>query len=158
MAFAASVSLRAELGHVCLYYGKPYITIDGYYYHKNRTGMKFAVLTTPMTADERASYQVIDGDHAYISRALDRERGELGRGVGVVTQEEMNEKSEKHPEHFAAPVLHDKPQRMAEKRAEWQLMKKMCPIGADDNEAKADAVEDKTDEAQAKRDAKDLFE
>lgn len=129
ISFAASVGLKAELGHVCLYFGQPYITIDGYYYHKNRTGAAWAVLTAPMTKSERISYQITEGSHAFIARALTAGGDELARGIGIITPEEMNEKSAKHPEHFAAPIVHDKPQRMAEKRAEWQLLKKMVPLG-----------------------------
>lgn len=131
VGFANSIGLNLLLGHVCLYFGQPYITIDGYYYLKNARGERFAVCATPMTPAERKSYLITEGSHAFIARALTASGDELGRGIGIITPEEMNEKSERHPEHFAAPIVHDKPQRMAEKRAEWQLLKKMVPLGAD---------------------------
>lgn len=129
--FADSVHLKAFLGHVCLYFGKPYITIDGYYYLKNKLGLGFAVCTFPMTPKERTSYQIADGDHAYLARAITSEGDVLNAGIGIVTLKEMSEKSRKNPESFAAPVVHNKPQIMAEKRAEWQLMQKMIPLGVD---------------------------
>ena len=129
VAFAGSVGLMAYLGHVCLYFGKPYVTIDGYYYRKATNHLPFAVSCLPMTDEERKSYQVTEGSHAFIARALSAGGDELNRGVGIITPEEMSEKSARNPEHFAAPLLHDKPQRMAEKRAEWQLLRKMIPLG-----------------------------
>ena len=128
--FADSLDLRAFLGHVCLYRGLPYVTIDGYYYRKHAMRLGFAVLTDPMTTQERQSYQVGEGDHAFLARAMTLGGDEIGRGIGIVTKEEMNEKSRRDPSKFSAPVVHDKPQRMAEKRAEWQLLKKMVPLGA----------------------------
>ena len=127
--FADSVSLKAYLGHVCLYFGKPYITIDGYYYLKSTMHLGFVVSTAPMTEAERKSYQVGDGDYAYLARALTKGGDVLNTGIGIITMTEWLEKSKKHPEQFAAPVVHNKPQIMAEKRAEWQLMQKMIPLG-----------------------------
>lgn len=130
-AFAQSVGLSAFLGHVCLYFGKPYVTIDGYHYWKNKHGSSFAVSCMPMTESERLLYMVTEGSHAFIARALTAGGDELARGIGIITLEEMSEKSRKNPENFAAPIVHNKPQRMAEKRAEWQLLRKMCPLGAE---------------------------
>ena len=127
--FAESVSLKAYLGHVCLYFGKPYITIDGYYYLKNVLRLGFVVTTMPMTHEERLSYMVPEGNHAYLARAITKGGDVLNTGIGIVTMEEINEPSKKHPDQFAAPVVHNKPQIMAEKRAEWQLMQKMVPLG-----------------------------
>jgi hypothetical protein len=156
--FATSVGLKAPLGHVCLYYGNPYVTIDGYYYLKNKGALKFAVCCMPMDQDERFAYQVTEGSHAFIARAISLGGDELNRGIGIITPEEMSEKSKKNPEHFAAPIVHDKPQRMAEKRAEWQLLKKMIPLGAERLEAGMKAVEDLEKKAAAEEDAKHLWE
>ena len=157
--FAESVSLKAYLGHVCLYFGKPYITIDGYYYLKNVMHLGFAVATAPMTPEERISYMVTEGSHAYLARALTRGGDEIARGIGIVTAEEINEPSRKHPEQFAAPVVHNKPQIMAEKRAEWQLMQKMIPLGIKPSpvETKPHAPSPTPDEKQFERDMQ-LFE
>jgi hypothetical protein len=156
--FAHSISLKAELGHVCLYYGNPYVTVDGYHYLKHARELPFAVIALPMTQQERKSYQVTEGSHAFIARAISRGGDEIARGIGIITPEEMSEKSERHPEHFAAPIVHDKPQRMAEKRAEWQLLRKMVPLGAE-NPPPADAPERSPKKiADAKSDAEILWE
>ena len=129
--FADTIRLKAFLGHVCLYHGKPYITIDGYYYLKNKLGLPFAVITAPMTLAERKSYMIGEGDHAYLARAITSGGDTLNTGIGIVTLEEMETKSKKNPESFAAPVVHNKPQIMAEKRAEWQLLQKMISLRVD---------------------------
>ena len=80
--FADSVNLKAYLGHVCLYFGKPYITINGYYYLKNVMKLSFVVSCLPMTYEERVSYMVTEGSHAYLARAITRGGDELARGIG----------------------------------------------------------------------------
>lgn len=129
--FAADIGLKFHLGHVCLYQGHPYITIDGYYYLKNQRGYAFAVHTAPMTDKQRTAYRVGEGDHAYIAEAITAGGDVLNRGIGIVTADEMNKPSKNNPDSFAAPVVHNKPQIMAEKRAEWQLLQKMVPLGVD---------------------------
>jgi hypothetical protein len=131
ITFASDVDLKAELGHVCLYFGKPYVTMDGYWYRKFQTHADFVVSCMPMTKEERKSYMVGEKDFAFIARALTTGGDELNRGIGILTDSEINEKSAKHPENFAAPVAHDKPQIMTEKRATWQLLRKMIPLGAE---------------------------
>lgn len=157
--FAESVSLKAYLGHVCLYFGKPYVTIDGYYYLKNALHYLFAVATAPMTPEERVSYMVTEGSHAYLARALSRGGDEIARGIGIVTLEEIEKPSKSKPTEFAAPVVHNKPQLMAEKRAEWQLMQKMIPLGVKPSAAEPTPREPspKPDEQQFERDMQ-LFE
>lgn len=126
--FAEGLSLSAFLGHVCLYHGKPYITIDGYYYSNNRREKPFGIATRPMTKEEKRDYMVEDATHAYIAEAwLEGEKVNT-TGVGYVTAGELGQKSERHPAHFRAPVVHSHPQRMAEKRAEWQLLRKLIPL------------------------------
>ncbi len=128
VTWAESVGLNARLGHVCLYYGKPYPTIDGYYYilHKRDTMIK--VGSRPCNAFEREGLQVKKGDHAWITEGWLGDTKLPTVGYGIVTLDEINEKSEKSPGEFRAPVAHDHPQRMAEKRSEWQLLRKIVPL------------------------------
>jgi len=156
--FAESVNLKAYLGHVCLYFGKPYVTIDGYYYLKNVLGYKFAIATAPMTPEERVSYMVAEGSHAYLARALTRGGDEIARGIGIVTAEEINEPSKKHPDQFASPVVHNKPQIMAEKRAEWQLMQKIIPLGVKPKPEEEQPEKTLPDTERAEKDIATFFE
>ena len=126
--FANTLGLSAYLGHVCLYHGKPYIGIDGYYYLNNKRHHPYRIAARPMSKEEKITYMIEKATHAYIAEAwLDGERVAT-HGIGYVTTSEINEKSERNPEHFRAPVVHNHPQRMAEKRAEWQLLRKLIPL------------------------------
>lgn len=126
--WGARIGLNAHLGHVCLYFGKPYVTIDGYYYLMSKEPTQLTVGTRPFNSNERKSYQIADGDYAWIAEAwLARDKLQTV-GIGIVTQDEIEGKSIRHPDEFRAPVVHDHPQRMAEKRAEWQLFRKLIPL------------------------------
>jgi hypothetical protein len=125
VAWGESLGLKPYLGHVCLYYGSPYVTIDGYYYKLNENVNELSIGTRPLTAQERIDYQVPEGSHAWIAESWQGKNKLPTTGFGLVTLEEINEKSKKTPNEFRAPVVHGHPQRMAEKRAEWQLLRKL---------------------------------
>ena len=122
------LGLKPYLGHVCLYFGKPYITIDGYYYLLNKSESGMITGTRPLNPEERQSYQIAEGDIAFIAEAWTKEQKLSVTGLGIVTREEIEGKSTRRPEEFRAPVVHSHPQRMAEKRAEWQLLRKLIPL------------------------------
>jgi len=126
--WAANINLNAYLGHICLYHGKPYITIDGYYYLNHKREQPYVIGLVPMNDIDRMAFALGDNDYGYIAEAwLGKERIQT-TGVGIITHEEMTTKSARDPGKFRAPVVHDKPQRMAEKRAEWQLLRKLIPL------------------------------
>lgn len=122
------LALKPYLGHVCLYFGKPYVTIDGYYYllAKNQTGIKIGC--RPLTAEEKDESIFTQPCIAYVAEAWEKGEKLPTTGLGIVTQEEIEGKSARRPEEFRAPVVHNHPQRMAEKRAEWQLLRKLIPL------------------------------
>ena len=126
--WGTKLTLKPNLGHVCLYYGKPYVTIDGYYYLNNKREKPYVISTRPMSEIERRTYQVGEDDHTWIAEGKDKEGNVYGIGLGIVTREEIEGRSGRKPEEFRAPVVHDHPQRMAEKRAEWQLLRKLIPL------------------------------
>jgi len=128
VTWAHAIGLNAYLGHVCLYYGEPYVTIDGYYYLLEERKTDVKVGTRPLTDEERKSYQVAEGSHAWIAEAWLGTTKIPTTGLGIITQDELNAPSKNDPEKFRAPIAHDKPQRMAEKRAEWQLLRKIVPL------------------------------
>jgi hypothetical protein len=128
VTWAHSIGLNAYLGHVCLYYGEPYVTIDGYYYLLEQRKTDVKVGTRPLTKQEHEDYQIPEDDHAWIAEAWLGTTKMPTTGLGIITQEELNAPSKKDPGQFRAPIAHDKPQRMAEKRAEWQLLRKIVPL------------------------------
>lgn len=122
------VGLSAFLGHVCLYHGQPYITVDGYYYLNNKLPHPYRIITRPLDETERTASLIGDGDHAWIALAYLKGDLPFATGLGIVYKDEIMAKSKSNPDQFRAPVAHDKPQRMAEKRAEWQLLHKIIPL------------------------------
>ena len=128
IVWGVDTGLKPWLGHVCLYFGKPYVTVDGYYYLNNKREKPYSISTRPMTAEEKKTYQLGKEDYGWIAEAKDREGVVVANGMGIATKDELDEKSKRDPEQLRAPVVHDHQQRMAEKRAEWQLLRKLIPL------------------------------
>ncbi|MBA7699770.1 hypothetical protein ES703_108473 [subsurface metagenome] len=128
ITWGVNLGLKPWLGHVCIYFGKPYISIDGYYYKNNERERPFAISTRPMNDQERKDYKLGEDDHGYIAEGRDRDGVVVANGTGIATKDEIEGKSKRDPEQFRAPVVHGHPQRMAEKRAEWQLLRKLIPL------------------------------
>lgn len=126
--WGADLGLKPYLGHICLYFSKPYVTVDGYYYLNNKREKPYSISTRPMTTEERKDYKLSKDDHGYIAEARDRDGVVVANGIGLATKDEIEAKSERAPEQFRAPVVHEHPQRMAEKRAEWQVLRKVIPL------------------------------
>lgn len=122
------LGLKPYLGHVCLYFGKPYVTIDGYYYQVRQKRSGLAIGTRPLSVDERQHMDIPEGALAWLAEAWQKGEKLPTTGLGIVTREEIEGKSTRKPEEFRAPVVHGHPQRMAEKRAEWQLLRKLIPL------------------------------
>lgn len=127
--YAKKYGLDAARSHVCLYFGKPYITIDGYLYYANRSKIAYSLESAPLDEGLRPYYQIADGDHAWLARVLITSTGAKFIGLGIVTQEELRERSKRHPEQPASPVAAKHPQLLAQKRAEWQVLRRAFPIG-----------------------------
>lgn len=129
ITWGMDLGLKPWLGHVCLYYGKPYVTIDGYYYllATRQPGVKIG--TRAANTLEREEVRVGKEDHLWVAEAWEGGHQLATKGWGAVTKEELEEKSPRDPGQFRAPVVHSHPMRMAEKRAEWQLLRKLVPLG-----------------------------
>lgn len=127
--YARSYGLDPWRSHVCLMYGKPYITLDGYMYHASHQQQPFSLNSRPLTDEERKQYQIKEGDHAWRAEITFVDTGAYLMGQGIVTQDEINEPSKKNPEKLAAPVVAKHPWQLAQKRAEWQALRRAFPIG-----------------------------
>ena len=68
--YGLDYGLDPRRGHVCLMYGKPYITIDGYLYHANRSGIAYSLKSRPLTTGEIDVFQVGPTDHGWISTVV----------------------------------------------------------------------------------------
>ncbi len=65
--FAESIGLNAYLGHVEIYFNKPRVSIDGYYYKAKTQGKNVSVLAQPATKEEYAQYKVPESDYFSIA-------------------------------------------------------------------------------------------
>ncbi len=129
MTYAQKYDLDPYRGHILIMYGKPYIGLDGYLYHANRTGKPYKLESRPLNEEERKTYQVDEGDHAWLATVTLEDGKSSFTGLGIVTKKEIEAKSTKHPERLRSPVVAAHPHLLAQKRAEWQGMRRAFPIG-----------------------------
>jgi len=127
--YARKYGLDPTRGHVVLMYGKPYIGLDGYLFHASRSGVHYTLQSRPMTTGEAKTYKVGETDHGWIAQVTYIEGGDGFTGTGVVTYDEMTAKSTKKPDQLRSPVVAAHPWQLAQKRAEWQAMRRAFPIG-----------------------------
>lgn len=127
--YAHTYHLDPERGHVVLMYSKPYITIDGYLYHARQTNVPYTLESRPLKEDELKDYKAPEGAHFWISKVILTDTGNEFVGYGVVTREEMEAKSPKDVNKLRSPVVAAHPQLLAQKRADWQALRRAFPIG-----------------------------
>lgn len=132
--YAKQYGLDYYRGHVVLMYGQPYIGLDGYLYHANRSGIKYCLESRPMTTSELKQYKVGNTDHGWLATVNLIDTNEKFNGVGIVTYEEMTAKSPRDDTKLRSPVVAAKPWQLAQKRAEWQAMRRAFPIGESEEE------------------------
>ncbi len=139
--YAERTDLDIRLGHVCLYYGRPYPTIDGYLYHARRSKRPYKLVTFPLTDAERIQYQVGPLDYAWKCKLyLLPNEGEFS-GIGIVTDEERMEMSKNDPSKHRSPVVFNKPWQLSQKRAEWQALKRAFPLGEKESDGQKTATD-----------------
>ena len=134
MDYAFKYHLDPFRGHLVLMYGKPYFTIDAYLYHAKNTRIPYTLESKPFDDAERKSYMLPEGDHAWQAKVILTDSGNFFTGLGIVTQDEMTAKSTKHPEQLRSPVVAAHPWQLAQKRAEWQALRRGFPIGESEEE------------------------
>ncbi|GAI03522.1 unnamed protein product, partial [marine sediment metagenome] len=127
--YADKYHLDPERGHVVLMYSKPYITIDGYLYHARQAGIPYSLSSYPLDEGQRKDYQIGEGDYAWLAQVMFGEKEETFTGLGIVTKDEMTATSKGKPEQLRSPVVAAHPQLLAQKRAEWQALRRAFPIG-----------------------------
>lgn len=82
-----------------------------------------------MTTVEAKIFKVGKLDHGWIAKVSYTENGSTFTGTGIVTYEEMIAKSKTKPDKLASPVVAAHPWQLAQKRSEWQAMRRAFPIG-----------------------------
>ncbi len=139
IAYAEKYDLDPYRGHVVLMYGKPYVTLDGYLYHATQLNVPYNLHSAPLGKDERESYQIAEGDHAWIAEVVNLNTGSKFSGLGIVTMAEMSEESKSKPGQLRSPVVAKHPWQLVQKRAEWQAMRRAFPIGGEKPEEEEQA-------------------
>ncbi len=130
MEYAFQYGLDPFRGHVCLMHGEPYISHEGYCYYAAQQHEQYSLVSAPMAAAERDLYQAPEGSYAWLARCKRPNLAEPVLGQGYVTREEIEERSAKNPSQYRSPVVHNHPQQQAQKRAEWQALKRAFPLEA----------------------------
>ncbi len=127
--YAARYDLDPYRGHVVVMYGKPYITIDGYLYYARQETIPYSMHSRPLTSEERRDYQIEDTDHAWQTTITILDPKQEFTGLGIVTEAEMTAKSPRDESKLRSPVVAAHPWQLAQKRAEWQALRRAFPIG-----------------------------
>ena len=109
------------MGEVSIYQGRPFVSIDGRYRKAQESGLLDGVETRPATEQERKDWQIPDGDYFFRAEVYVKGASHPFIGWGRV------HKAETIGGKGFKPVEKN-PQRMAEKRAEAQALRKAFHI------------------------------
>ncbi|MDX9804125.1 MAG: hypothetical protein RBS96_08995, partial [Dehalococcoidales bacterium] len=105
------------MNEISIYQGRPFVSIDGRYRKALETGEMDGIETRPANTQERTDWQIPDGDFFFRSEVYRKGCGHPFIGWGRVrVSETVGGKGYKPVE--------TNPQRMAEKRAEAQALRK----------------------------------
>ena len=127
--YAKRYNLDPGRGHVVLMYSKPYITIDGYLWHARQTKVPYSLNARPMTTEEEKVYKIGVTDHGWLAEVSFTESGDKFNGIGIVTYDEMTARSSRDETKLRSPVVAAHPWQLAQKRSEWQALRRAFPIG-----------------------------
>lgn len=115
IALGQRLGVRAELGELILYQGKPYISIDGRIRLAHETGLLVGMETRPATALECRNYGCEQGDVLWVCQVFRRGAGRAFTGWGHVSTKDRN------------PVTKTHPREMAKKRAKYDALRSAFP-------------------------------
>jgi hypothetical protein len=117
------------MGEVSIYQGKPYVSIDGRYRKAQETGMLNGVESRPATKQEREEWEIPVGDYFFRAEVSVKGADKLFVGWGRVRGCETRPGSNKPGDTTSTyKPIQGNPQRMAEKRAEAQALRKAFHI------------------------------
>jgi len=114
------------MSELTIYQGKPYVQIDGRYRKAQETGRLDGVEARPATHEEKKTWEIPDGDYFFRAEVYVKESSRPFVGWGRVFARETKVRSD-HPGDAFKPIVTN-PQRMAEKRAEAQALRKAFHI------------------------------
>ena len=109
------------MGEVMIYQGRPYVSIDGRYRMAQETGNLDGVESRPANKEERDNWQIPEGDYFFRADVYVKGASRPFVGWGRVRVDERGKSKGFAP-------IDTNPQRMAEKRAEAQALRKAFHI------------------------------
>lgn len=119
---ALSYRLDPLLGELTIYQGRPFVSIDGRYRKAHETGQLDGMDTRPATKEERQAWEIPDGDLFFRAEVWKNGCARSFVGWGRVRKQETL--PPRDPSKAGFRPLETNPQRMAEKRAEAQALRK----------------------------------
>lgn len=114
-ALGEHIGVKAELGDIMLYQGKPYITISGYRRIAHNTGLLNGITVEPAADRDRLRFGAKTGEHLWIARIFKKGCARPFEGWGYVRTNDKN------------PVTKTHPQEMAKKRAIYDGLRLAFP-------------------------------
>lgn len=136
MALGQLLGVKAELGEIILYQGKPYITLDGRLRLAHASGLFSGLEARPATQLERRNYGAEDGEALWVADAYRRGAGRSFKGWGHVPKTDRNPVSKTHP------------REMAKKRAKYDALRIAFPPAEQITEMHAKFIEEAEDQIQ----------
>jgi hypothetical protein len=116
MAFGTKIGLRAELGELMIYMGRPYITRSGMIRIAHQSGLLAGMVPRPATSMEARNYGTVDGDVLWVCDVFRHGAIRAFRGWGCV-----NVTKDKNP------VAKQYPRELAKKRALYDGLRMAFP-------------------------------
>jgi len=121
LKYAHEVGVKPERGHIVLYHGRPWITIEGWYYLLRQKFPSAKLLTRPLDYMERERAGVEEKIYAWKAEVYSRDGGDLlAEGYGYAREDE--------PLAKGSAVEPRWPWRLAEKRAEEDAIRKVVGL------------------------------
>jgi len=109
------------MGELTIYQGSPFVSVDGRYRKAQETGELAGVESRPANKQERLDWEIPDGDYFFRAEVYRSNSQRPFVGWGRVRKVEIDKANEYTP-------VSNNPQRMAEKRAEVQALRKAFHI------------------------------
>jgi len=131
IAWAEHYGLDAWAGHVVYYFGKPYVTADGYLWRAKTQPTFRGITTSWASAEVIKALRLLDIDYVWEACVYDDRFREPIKAYGAVTAGEIHAARESLKGKAETLPIVRKPWGIAEKRAIRSALKLAYPIGED---------------------------
>ena len=127
--WARNAGLDAWKGHVCMYYGKPYVTISGRLANAFASGQFAYMNSWRANKDEKAELGYAQEDKVFFAEVKRRDMERPVQCWGVVTDQEVKQAIAKSGQDALYLPIVKSPQHLAEKRALARALDRAFPLG-----------------------------